>query len=333
MPLNPSAWAIDGAATGAVLARVASYAETGGAEGVVSPGDLKVTQLDVAGSGVKIAGGAGLVLNGYQTTPNQTLTVYDEGGSTLDSTFMPPVNAGAQSHLVCVTVGVPGFSQSGHPWMTSDMPALGEEETFQYVRYFVIPNVPATTTDFSQLGLHYPALALARIDLPAGVTTVTTARIVDLRKLARPRSQEEIFNAASSSANTLNGSPINTYENWPTSASFSVAVPKWATKAKIFAYVEGARQIKAGNGSLRVTIVGVGSTTVTDINESDPAGTAADRRGYNVGGSIDIPLASRGTTKTIKMEGAVKDSGSAAFLSTDVYTSSMIRVRFEESAA
>src|SRR5699024_1122068 len=43
-----------------------------------------------------------------------------------------------------------------------------------------------STKRFDELGLNYPAVALARIDLPASTGTVEAEHITDLRQMAQP---------------------------------------------------------------------------------------------------------------------------------------------------
>lgn len=333
MTFASAPWALDGARTASALARTASYAETGSAEGVISRDDLKVSPLDVPGVGVKIAAGGALILNRYQTTPSQTYTVLNVGDEILDPTDMPPANAAQKVYLVCATVGDPEFSQTGHPWMTSSDPAAGTEETFQYVRPFIIPVANTSIKTAKAAGVTYPALALAQLVIPANTTTITSSMITDVRKIARPRNSEEIFTGASSSSNYLNGGAAGpgNYEVWPSALTFQVDIPEWATTAKVMSFVEGPQLQKAGIGALRVTLVGAGSTAATNLNESAPT-SGVDRKSYNVGGKIDIPANLRGTTATIRMEGMVANTGSQGFLIADTYTGGVLRVRFEEAA-
>lgn len=333
MTLENAPWALDGAQVTSALARVAEHAALGGAEGIISRADLKVSPLAVPGNGVLVAAGAAAIRNRYLgSDPDQVYVVRDVGGSTLGATFMPATSTSARSHLVCLTIGDPEFSQVGHPWMLATDPPAGTETTFNYVRYFVIPNVGSGVKSFKQLGLNYPAYALARIDMPANTSTVNAAYITDLRDLARPRNSEEIFNADGASVNLLNGAGAvaGAYENWPNTAHFDVDVPEWASVAKVFGYVEGAIISKAGTGRLRIAFSDGGASYVTNIDDADTVGT--DRRGYNVGGTIAIPASYRGTTRTIRMEGTPTNTASKGFLSTDAVTGSMIRVRFEEKA-
>lgn len=334
MTFNSAAWAIDGARISSSLARRQAYAATGGNEGIVSAEDLKVLPLAVPGVGIRISSGSGLVLNRYQgSTINETYTVANEGEHTIASVDMPPSDPAAKSHLVAVTIGDPQFSQSGHPWMLATDPPAGQEETFQYVRPHIIRNVPGGTGPEYADSLGYPALILARIDVPANTTTITSEMITDLRRLAQPRNSERIEHIDGAANNLLNGAggTPGAWENWPNTVYFDLVIPKWATRALVTGFVEGARHTKAGQGKLRVGFVDGGATAATNINEPAPAGV--DRKSYNVGGEIPIPEAYRGTTRRIRIEGTPDNTASKGFLDTDASTSGQIRVRLEEETA
>lgn len=341
MTFRNSPLAIDGARIDAATVRIEAFANSTSAEGIVSASDLKVRPLAVAGNGIIVGDGNAIIRNRYQSTPNQSYVVSNVGDTTLDSTQMPPANPSSMSHLVCVTVGDPEFSQVGHPWMLATDPPAGTAETFQYVRPWIIQNVPSTAIASPAAALAYvrtlgyPAIPLAGLSIPANTTTITASMIVDLRKVARPRVEEYVFTAASATSDNLNGAGgvAGTYENWPHTAHFDVDVPDWAVVAKVQAYVEGARLTKAGNSVLRVGFSDGGETTVTNINESAPTSGNYDRKGYNVGGEISIPASYRGTTRTIQMQGTALTTADQGSLKSDTNTSTLIRIRFEEKAA
>ena len=321
-------WALDGARIRSALARTDSYVTSGGVEGVVGRGDLKVTALGTPGAGCNIASGGAIILNRYQgSSPSQSYTVMNVGTTTLGSSDIPAVNSSARSHLLCVTIGDPEFSQAGHPWMTT-VPT-GQEETFNYVRPFVVPNVPSSTKRFSQLNLNYPAYALARFDFAANTNVITPSNTVDLREMARPRVKESLFNAPSSPDDPIN--PVApTFENWPDTASWSVDIPDWATTARVSGFVEGPQLTKTGRGGLRLVLIAGGQTlssSLTNINEVGSTG----RRSYNVSGQFPIPVELRNTTGTLRFQANVSTSASIGFLTTDAYVNSSATVRFEEA--
>ena len=334
MTLDNAPWALDGARIPSRLARTASYIESGGVEGVVSVGDLKVRPLDVPGVGLQVDPGAAILLNRYQTAPNQSYAVTNQGIQTVDAVDMPPANAAAQSHLVCVTIGDPEFSQAGHPWMTSD--PIADPENFQYVRIFIVPNVPSGTTSFKQLGSFYPALALARIDVPANTSTITSAMIVDLRKVARPRRLD-----VNLTANATASQNVTYAGGWQglSGFSWSVDVPEWATKANVRGSLISLVHENEGYGQFRIAIVGSGAAYPSLLRSGDHTSTTwHDFIDQDLGGYIDIPSALRGTTVTFRVEAQIQSGteGAAtgpAWVRIDGNSQAIVDVTFTEGTA
>lgn len=332
MTLLNAPWALDGATISSALARRGQYAAMSGGEGIVNAADLKVSQLAVPGNGLLISAGNAAITNRYQTDPNETYIVANPGTHTILSTSMPTSQPSAKSYLVLVTVGDPEFSQVGHPWMTSDVLDPEVAPGYDYVRPWLL-EVPAGTTSFEDLGLHYPAYALARVDIPATTTTITNAMITDLRAMARPRTLELLFNAVSGAGSML--AATNVYEDFPPNSSYSVKIPKWATKAGVIGWlsaivIQGAPL--SAYGDFRLTIVGAGSTPVTTFDDMSQGGsTDWTRYGYNVGGVVAIPAGVRGTTQVVKFETRGYNAPVWSTLKSDDRTTNFIRVRFEES--
>jgi hypothetical protein len=320
---------IDGATLTSSLIRQGEYAATGAAEGIVERVDLKVSQLVTPGPGLLISSGNALVINRYQANPRETYVVGNPDTHEVGPTSMPASQVGAKSYLVLITIGDQEFSQVGHPWMPSEDLDPEDAPDFQYVRPWIL-ECPAGTTSADQLGLSYPALALARLDIPSGVSTITNAMITDLRVMARPRTSEEILFKIATGSNYLNAI-TPTYEAWAQSTP-SVKIPKWASVAKISGWIESAVSHKATNGKIRVNIVGAGSTVPTPFDRSNPGGggTSVDRTGINFGGIVNVSGVA-GTSRTVQIEGSVNSAASQNGLEQDASTSSMIRIRFEEA--
>lgn len=298
MTFETAAWAINGPILGSSLARRAVYASGAKQSGIVQSGDLKVTQLGVPGVGVQIAPGVGLVLNGYQATPNEAYVVSNPGVHTMTSGEMPAANVSAKSYLVCIVIGDPDFSQAGHPWMPSSGVPDGEESTFIYVRPTIIEVAAGATT--APAG--YPALVLARIDVPANTTTITDAMITDLRTLSQPRNTSKLYISGNAWAALTRYVTTTAYADWG-QAEFApqIAIPSWATRADIVAQVDGIGIVDPSvniTGNVRFLIGPLGSApTSYDL----PVGGGAMRYGLSVGGSLDVS-ALAGTTQTLKLQ-------------------------------
>lgn len=335
MTLSNAAWAIDGALLSSSLARRDSFASTSGEQGIVSVDALQVLPLSTPGVGVRITAGTGLVTNGYQgvvAARNETYTISNPGEHVVPSGQMPASNPSAKSYILAIVIGDPEFSQAGHPWMLSSDPPAGEEETFEYVRPTLI-EVPAGT---KKLNVPYPALELARLDIPSNTTTITSGMIVDLRKVALPRNREAVEFVYGAADNLLGGStPVLTYENWPNTAHWDIDVPTWATVAKIQAFIYNSISTKNNmRARFRVSAYSgstlVGSSDIVHYNGPDAVGT--DRIPILMGGDFNIPAAYRGTTLNFRVEGTCVDTASLNGMDTDSLTSCFLRVRLDEVA-
>lgn len=301
MTFENTAWAIDGSLLGSSLARRAEYAAVGGAQGVVQKNDLKVTDLAVPGVGLLIEAGVGLVKNDYQTNPNETYVVSNPSTHTITAGEMPGSSASARSFILAVVIGDPDFSQTGHPWMGSDDPPVGQEQSFDYVRPTLIEVANSSVTT---LDVNYPALVLARIDIPANTTTITQAMITDLRTLARPQQSQEIFVGQP----WTNASPRyipagNAYADWgPQEYSPQVKVPAWATRAILVVSVNGVRVDDASNnitGNIRAQL---GSVSGPNVGFDLPATTGPMRLNLQSAGTYDVSTLA-GTTAILRVEG------------------------------
>lgn len=310
MTFDSAAWAIDGAQLTSSLARRAEFAATGGAQGIVQSGDLKVTQLGTPGVGVLVAGGVGLVRNGYQTAPNETYVVSNPTSYTIPSGDMPASNPSARSYIVAVVVGDPDFSQAGHPWMLATDPPAGTETTFQYVRPTLIQVADNTVKTLTG---QYPALVLARIDIPANTTTITDAMITDLRALARPRQEQQMF--VSANGTWTDAAPVYI----PSAAAFgdwgagqfhpSVDVPSWAKRAIVSARVNGAYITDTSvniSGYIRAQL---GTVTGPSIAFDIQAGGGAMRLNLEAAGTYDVSGIA-GTNVQLRVEGYENVPGS-----------------------
>jgi len=308
MTFENAAYAIDGATISAALARRALYAEARDG-GIVKSGDLKVSELAVPGVGLLISPGVGLVLNDYQDDPNEVYVVSNPGSHTITALEMPAANPSAKHYIVAVVVGDPDFSQAGHPWMGSDDPPLGAESTFQYVRPTIIEVAAGATT----ISGSYPALPLARLDIPADTTTITDAMITDLRHLASPRQSQEIFTSPNNT--WTNASPVriasgSVYADWgAVQFSPTVKVPSWATRAIVVASVNGVRLADTSanvSGAVRTQL----GTVVGPITSFDySTGGGAIRDNLQTAGEYDVSGIA-GTTVALKVEGYENVPGS-----------------------
>lgn len=325
-----TAWSIDGAEHPASLLRLAAYAFSSGAEGIIGPDDLKVQELDIPSSQIRMNAGAAEFLNRSLGSGKQTYIVQAPGESRLD---VAPNNSTTTTRydLVCVRVEDPEFAL---PAGVTGPPTEEDAVNWQYVRPFIRQNVPASTRRWSQLNETYSAYAVALLVIPPQTGTITDDMIIDLRRVARPQREPYQFDAVPTAAQDLVSAPWNP---WATAADRQVPVPTWATKAIIRADLGGVR-VAAGSiwGKLRARL-GAATDPATVItrevgyDETVPAGTGSDRKSYMLGSTVDVPAALRGQTVYFGIEG--KADGGASPLRVDELSVILTSIEFLETAA
>lgn len=241
MTLQNVPWAVEGGLHSAASAREMAYNATGGSEGVSGPLDMRV--LTGGGMNVVIKDGSATILNRY---PNQNGEAYGPRNVGDEVFTVPSTGATGRTDLLVLRIDDPDFGGT----VPSD-PEVGP-----YNRFELISNVPAGTTQFYKLGRAYPAIALARLEIPANTTTLTQGMIKDVRRVARPRRERTLLTHALVSGET---DQINLYspvanERWP-DRTWPVYVPEWATVARVTVRLDGVR-IPPGNayGKLQVLI-------------------------------------------------------------------------------
>lgn len=348
MALTSAPWALDGARTPASVARLAARSAVK-QSGIINPGDMKVLPLSVPGDGVRIVSGGAVLENRYESDVNQAYVVEAISEEILDASdnFSGIIGNGTtQSHLICVSVGDPQYSTSGHPWFTETMKSdiLADPEMaldFQYVRAWVIKNVPSTTVRVEDLGAppSYPIYALARIDVPNGSGSITSGMIVDLREVVNPRNKTFQGNVGVSTPDTLSVATGYVYETWPDNSQHSVYVPKWATKVYVQAFINGFTQGSDSDvdAAMRVAMRKSDGTFVAACTQSlyyaDPAylPKGTDKI-VNIAGPIAIPTAQRGTTCLFSTEATLASPTMNTRVGTTTRTSTGITLRFVEEA-
>lgn len=323
MTFYNAAWAIDNATLRSALARVQAYAANSGAQGIVQSGDLKVGPLGTPGNGLTISAGSALVLNGYLGAgTDQMYTVSNPDVHTVSSGDMPSVSGSDQAYILAVVIGDAEFAQTGHPFMGPSDPPSGEEATFQYVRPVMISCGATATT----LSVGYPAIPLARINIPSGVSTITSGMITDLRSLSRPRTQLEMGQATSDGAHNVTNTA---WQRVPAASCVTVDIPSWAVRAKVVGFVEGLRLTKSGSNQVQIYVESDNRNGVsTNVNEN--LSGSDDRRSYNVGAVIDVRDL-RGTSQKFSVRAQATNGGSSGSLVTDASTSAFLSVYFEEA--
>lgn len=322
MTFNPVPWAVEGGLHSAAVARLLAYAALGGAEGIVEPSDLKVSALAVPGTSIRIGPGGVAILNRYAGGGQEVYV----GRNPEDHVLAYPANNTGSSRydLVGLRVNDPNFPGGGSAPVD---PLVGP-----YIAPFVVTGVPAGTTKFSDLGGIYstlPAVALARMLIPATTSTITNAMVdADVRQLARPRRHRELLVAQQVDAVNLT-STTDVWVNWPPTATWQVAVPPWATEAKIVATLAQVEHITNNAfGRLRFKL---GALASQNFNYDENWTGNPTRTVQVMADTINLTDTERGTIQTVKVEG-FRFTGITGNLQADASTATILDIEFLETA-
>lgn len=314
MALDSTPWFVGGGAQHSPeVARTLAYAGTNGAEGISGLGDLKVEAQAVPNGTVRVAPGAGLVLNRYAGGGQQTYVM--RNATQTDVPITATGSGGGRTDMVISRILDPQYEGT----------APANPVTFQYSRLEVVQGVSASATTAAALNLGYPAIALARVTMPPSTATVTAGMITDLRKVANPRRERLLDTAYWTVAGNID---TVGYKYLGTSASFDV--PTWATAAKVVITYSGLA-LFVGNttGWLRGMFNNL-EIRPTFFDENWLAAGSFQRTTYASAGEIIIPPAMRGNSYTVNLEGK-RDSG-PGYLQVRGGTSVAIDIEFAEKA-
>lgn len=226
-PEEGSVWAVQGAKSGARMARLQLQSATRGGQGIVESTDLEVRASTIPDGTVKVSSG-GCVVLGQEQGFQGSYYGYNVG---LDSVSIAPTGSGGgRSDLIVARVEDPTV-EGPNVW--------SHALTDQLIYTRVIQGVSATETDIPA-GSTYSAIPLARVDIPANTATITQDMITDLRTMLQPRSQRIL--RVQHGAPTVNGEYDEAgnivepdWERWPQHEWTDVVIPTWATQVQILA--------------------------------------------------------------------------------------------------
>lgn len=227
MPVEDTPWFIghEGVLHPAEVARSVAYAAANGSTGVVGRGDLKVGATGTPSNRVVIYPGAVNLVSGYAGATSQAYVGVIR--SSAYATIEPTTSAGRRSDLVVARVRDPQYGDK-----------LGFDpanpNNFDFFTIEVWKGVSATTKRI--LDPTYPAMALARIDIPASTATITQSMITDLREKSNRKTEIQVRTYFP--AGDLNA-PVSGYGNWPSNNLATFSVPLWATQAVIEVLIPG----------------------------------------------------------------------------------------------
>lgn len=232
MTFDNTPWAIGGGAEHKTeIARTLAYAATGGSEGIIGPGDLKVVASATPNGQLRVLAGGVAILSRYAGGGQQTYIARNPTEQIVAPTATG--STGGRSDLIVARVKDPQYE--------GDIPA--NPVTHQYVYADIIPNVPATTTRAADLNLGYPAVELARVDIPASTGSYTNAHVVDLRKLVLPRRQGDTFMSQPRGGTDTQDLVTNDWFDFPNNWAPEVTIPPWATGCELITTISGVAHV------------------------------------------------------------------------------------------
>lgn len=332
MALDLTPWMIGGGAEHSVeVARLLAYAATSGAEGVVEPASLRVTAQSTPNGTVSVRPGAALILNRYAGGGQQTYVLRNASAT---SVTIPATGAGGgRTDAIIARVLDPQYEGA----------APSNPVTFNYARLERIASVPSSLTDIKQLNLTYPAVLLARVQIPASTGTITNGMITDLRKVAIPRRETVLrtYNLTSGEGHALgNKGTYPTQSTWPLESANAMAdfeIPAWATRVKVVVTWAGVKvppgsvvgwvwaQIGANANADRIITQAVKYDSPNSTNTQRTTLVAADEK-Y-------VPAGLRGTSQKLYPSGNVlSESSASARLTSDSGTAVVVQLEFLETA-
>ncbi|MFE7547106.1 hypothetical protein [Streptomyces gardneri] len=308
MTLFPAPILVNGATHPAEVFRMLVRDLSLGSEGITQGDDLKVAQMTVPGGGIQVGDGSGIV-RGRANTFQGSYAVCNVGATNVT---IAPTAGSARSDLVIIRVEDPQYEG------TLD-PAVDPVCYFQ-----VIPNVSSSATTIPDGRTGIP---LARIDIPASTATITNAMITDVRKMANPRRETRQATQTPTSASTAIGGTASTYSYFSTAAGWSVAVPSWASVARI-RYDIGGLRLSAGAvyGDISATF---GASLVIEAVQVDDNQSSIRRYTHLMGDTLTIPAGYRGTTQLLRARARCFPGNTGTML-VDTASTLIANIEFEE---
>lgn len=281
-----------------------------GAEGITEGDDLKVTQRATPGGGITVSDGSGVVkgrVNVYQGH----YAVCNTGSVDVD---IAATGASPRSDMLILRVEDPEYEGTLNP-------AVDQITYFQ-----VISNVSSTATAIPDGRTGIP---LARIDVPASTATITDAMITDLRSVANPRRDRNLYTQSPTSMSTQIGGTTNTYSYFSTAAGWTLSIPDWATTARIVLDIAGLR-LTGGYifGNVRATLGA--SLTMQPVVIDDNQGSTTRRIVHIVADTLTIPSSYRGTSQLLRAQFAGAP-GNVGTVSVDSSSTLIADVEFFEA--
>lgn len=218
-----AATAVDGGRANAAAIRRNQWNSTGGATGITTPGDLKVTALSVPGTAVNIAPGGGTIASTYPTAGK-----CESYGVNNDATFQVQIPGGMPADMNwAVIIRIDDYHYNGGTKPTDPKTALY--------------NKPDVVFAANLGALIDPYLLLATVWVPKNKATITNDMITDRREVTAPRTKlVPRTNALLDSETEQLTNTTDAGERFPNAGGLQrIDVPYWATRMVVTAHLDG----------------------------------------------------------------------------------------------
>jgi len=149
--------------------------------------------------------------------------------------------------------------------------------------------------------------------------------VTDLRSMAQQRRERRQTVGSPGSNESLSGS---SYSTFPSSGSWSVEVPSWATHAILRADATGVRFSASIKGDFRVRL-GSATGTVCPFDVA-PSGGGKDRANFTAVAEVNVPASMRGTVQTFALEARRSGGDSGSTLDAGGWINTIQDVEFVE---
>lgn len=318
MAADPVAWFIAGGAVHSPeIARLVLYAATQGGNGVVEPDDLKVLPLAIPGTKVRVTPGAFVALSRFANVQHQSYGGRFPTETEVDVTATS--SSGPRSDMLIARVKDPQY-----PPFSANPPE--DRAVGPYVELFLVEGVSPTAETAEELNLGYPAVELARIDMPVSTATVIESYIKPMRRLVQPRTWTESV-SPTPPYGLLGATAFTQFPN----VAPEVLVPDWATEGLVRVTLSGLSTQPAvrQSGQLRAEFGGVAAKTVAYEYDNDT--TKNLRETLVISGTVDVRTM-QGTKRAIRVMG-MRNSADPGNLGIDAASNIIYEVTFSERVA
>ncbi|MFF3547039.1 hypothetical protein ACFYXD_35040 [Streptomyces platensis] len=311
MALEPTPIAVTGGEHTAQMFRMMVRDLSRANEGITEGDHLKVTALSTPGAGVQVADGSATIIG--RVSPVQgSYNTYNIGAATVS---ISATGGTTRSDMLVLRVEDPEYEGSRDP---------------SNCAYFdVISNVSSSATT---VPAGYSAIPLARIDIPSSTATITSAMIVDLRRVANPRRERILYPYYAQDPLVEISGTSETWKSFPNLTMATIAIPVWAASAKVIFSGSNIR-LDDGNvwGGFRFMLGGIEAAQWVNIDDNQ--GSAPRRTYCEMVETIDLTTtagaALRGTNAAFISRMRTR-SANAGSIGVDATTTFKIDIEFTE---